>query len=229
MSADRFLGEPKQGWEILYNPVDTKIFTPVASNPDSQHLVLLVSGSHNQFYRIETALRTVALLMKQRKDVRLLIAGRFNWASDDDEALHQVRQLLSELNVCKHVQLLGAYTQQEAPTLLQKAHILLHTKYNDVCPGLVLEAMACGLPVVYSYSGGVPELVGENAGIGIPAVLSWEQAFPPEPELLAEAVLQVAERRAEFAETARQRAVEKFDLQPWLQRHQDVFEELLST
>ncbi len=228
ISADHFLGERKTGWEILYNPVDTKIFTPAASDLDSRHVVLLVSGSHSQFYRIETALRTLALLIKQRTDVRLLIAGRFNWTSDNEEARHQVWRLLAELNICEYVQVLGAYTQQEAPALLRKAHILLHTKYNDVCPGLVLEAMACGLPIVYSHSGGVPELVGQDAGIGIPAKLSWEQAFPPAPELLAEAVLQVAERRAEFAEAARQRAVEKFDLQPWLQRHYDVFEKLMS-
>jgi hypothetical protein len=40
-------------------------------------------------------------------------------------------------------------------------------------------------------------------------------------------VLLIAERRPEFAEAARQRAVERFDLRPWLQRHQEIFEGLL--
>ena len=35
---------------------------------------------------------------------------------------------------------------------------------NDPCPNVVLEAMACGLPVVHAASGGTVELVGDEAG-----------------------------------------------------------------
>ena len=62
---------------------------------------------------------------------------------------------------------------------MRRADLLLHTKYNDPCPTVVLEAMASGLPVVYSASGGVPELVGEEAGVGIPAPFDWEHDHPP--------------------------------------------------
>ena len=52
-------------------------------------------------------------------------------------------------------------------------------------PTVVLEALASGLPVVYSASGGTPELVGDDAGVGVPAPLDWEQDHPPAPEALA--------------------------------------------
>ncbi len=226
-SADRFLGERSEDCEILYNAVDTMVFTPAESDTDPHHLVLLLGGTQYQYYRIESAIRTLSILAKQRPDVRLLITGKLNWLSDEEKAIHTIRELITNLGLSEKIQFLGTYTQQEAPSILRKAHILLHTKYNDPCPGSVVEAMACGLPVVYSHSGGVPELVGKDAGIGVSAELSWEQDFPPDPETLADAVLQVAERRTVFAEAARQRAVEQFDLRPWLQRHQDVFEELL--
>jgi glycosyltransferase involved in cell wall biosynthesis len=92
---------------------------------------------------------------------------------------------------------------------------------------VVIEAMACGLPVVYSASGGVPELVGEVAGVGVPTETSWQKQVPPAPELWAEAVLIVAEDLSRYSEAARQRTVEHFDLRPWVERHREVFSELL--
>ncbi len=71
---------------------------------------------------------------------------------------------------------------------MRRAHVLLHTKVKDPCPTLVIEAMACGLPVVHPASGGTVELVGDEAGIGVPHPDTWEQDIPPAPEELAEAV-----------------------------------------
>ncbi len=48
--------------------------------------------------------------------------------------------------------------------LLRGHHALLHMAQNDPCSNAVLEAMACGLPVIYHPSGGNPEIVG-NCGV----------------------------------------------------------------
>ena len=88
--------------------------------------------------------------------------------------------------------------------------------------------MASGLPVVYSKSGGVPELVGDEAGVGIPTEVSWEQDYPPDPNAMADAVLMVADRRDAMGAAARQRAVERFNLDSWIERHRRVFAELVS-
>jgi glycosyltransferase involved in cell wall biosynthesis len=86
--------------------------------------------------------------------------------------------------------------------------------------------MACGLPVVYPASGGTVELVGDEAGIGVPHPDSWERDEPPLPEALAEAVMQVLAARPTYATAARERAVARFSLAPWLDRHEELFSEL---
>jgi glycosyltransferase involved in cell wall biosynthesis len=139
-----------------------------------------------------------------------------------------VRRELRELleGDAERVELVGPYSQAAAPALYRRADVLLHTKYNDPCPTVVVEAMACGLPVVYSASGGTPELVGEEAGIGVPAPLDWTRDHPPEPEQLAAAVQRVAERLPEYSTAARKRSL-RFDVRPWFDRHREVFERLL--
>jgi glycosyltransferase involved in cell wall biosynthesis len=226
-SADRFLGSRAGAAETLYNPIDTARFVPAADDPSPGETVLLAAGSHEQFYRVECAIRTLAEVRRQGATARLVVAGRLNWGTSA-QAERDIRTLCEELGVSEHVSVSGAYTQADAPALMQQAHILVHAKCNDPCPGLVLEALACGLPVVYSKSGGTPELVGEDAGIGVLSDVTWDRYEPPAATAMAEAVLQIATDRSTYAEAARQRAVDRFDYKQWIARHRVVFEGLLS-
>jgi glycosyltransferase involved in cell wall biosynthesis len=219
-AADTFLGEPRAAWEVLHNPVDTQAFTPGQSPGE---LTLVLGGSQYQRYRLETALETVALL-----GARLIVTGPLSFVRDRREAERIAAGLVERLRLHGRVEFTGPYSPSRAPDLLRRGSLLLHTKYLDPCPGIVLEGMSCGLPVVYSASGGVPELVGDDAGIGIPAPLDFERDHPPDPAALADAVTRVAERLADYRDAARRRAVEHFDLRPWIARHRAVFESLLA-
>lgn len=215
-AADEFLGEPAGAWEILPNAVDTSRFAPV-QQPAADGPVILLGGDQTQAYRLELALRTFALVRREHPDARLLVTGSL--VSDP-------KSLIAELRLEESVALLGRYSQLEAPELLQRAQLLLHTKVNDPCPSLVIEAMATGLPVVYPMSGGVPELVGVEAGVGVPHPDGWERDEPPTPEALADGVAHVLEDLPTFAAAARRRAVERFALEPWLDRHSELFAQL---
>jgi glycosyltransferase involved in cell wall biosynthesis len=225
VGAERYLGARPGRWEILHNAVDTTAFTPAPRSRDGR-LVLLLGGNQYQRYRIDRAVRTLALLADHDVDAQLLVTGRLSWLPDEEAAKREAVDLARSLGVLDRVELTGPYVQADAPDVLRRADLLLHTKYNDPCPSLVVEAMACGLPVVYSASGGVPELVGAEAGIGVPAPLDWESDHPPDPERLAEAVARVADRLDDHREAARRRAVDHFDLGAWRERHREVFEEL---
>jgi glycosyltransferase involved in cell wall biosynthesis len=126
----------------------------------------------------------------------------------------------------RRVELLGGYAQRDAPEVFRRAHVLLHTKMQDPCPTLVLEAMACGLPVVYPASGGTVELVGDDAGVGVPHEATWDREVPPAPEELAAALDRVLGDHASYASAARARDVSRFAPEPWLERHRQLFQEL---
>ena len=227
-TADRFLGPAVCPSDILYNPVDTAVFTPALRNPAPGRFVILLAGSQGAFYRAQVAVDTLAELLPRLPEARLIIAGRCAWRSDLTAAQAELRAYAEQRGVAAALELRGPYPQTAAVALLQSAHALLHTKYNDPCPRLVVEALACGLPIAYSATGGVPELVGDAAGIGVAGPLDYEQEHPPCPTELAGALLRIAERRAELAAAARARAVATLDVQPWLQRHAEIFQQLIT-
>lgn len=228
MSAEKFLGErkPDQNSEILYNPVDTAVFRPDMGRRSEGNITMLLSGSHWTAYRVFAAIETLKIVSGSRSGVRLRIAGRFCWREEPKAAEKEVFDYAAKAGVGEMVEYTGPYSQQEAPVLMNSCTILLHTKYNDPCPRLVVEAMACGLPVIYSATGGVQELVGAEAGIGVPGPLDWEKDHPPAPTELGSSVLRVIENLDRFVDAARKRAVEKFDVQDWIERHRVVFSEL---
>jgi glycosyltransferase involved in cell wall biosynthesis len=217
-SADTFLGEPRGSWDVLYNAVDVDRFTPAAT-PPSGGPVLVLGGDQTQAYRLEVALRTLSRFLDSEPDARLLVMGR---------VVSPQEQLIAELGLRGKVEFLGRYAQRDAPSLFRRAHLLLHTKVNDPCPSAVIEAMSCGLPVVYAASGGTVELVGSVAGIGVPHADGWDRDEPPSPDQLAEAVAKVLADLPSYATAARRRAVERFALGPWLDRHAELFAELVT-
>jgi glycosyltransferase involved in cell wall biosynthesis len=217
-SADEWVSEPAGSWEILPNAVDVRHFTPAGQPPDGGPIVLL-GGDQYQAYRLELALETLACLRAVHPDATLLVTGRL---------ATPIESIVERLGLRGRVELLGRYSQSDAPEVFRRAHVLLHTKVNDPCPSLVIEAMASGLPVVYPRSGGVPELVGDDAGIGVPHPDGFARDEPPAAEALADAVARVLSDREAYAVAARSRAVERFALEPWLDRHSELFAGLAS-
>jgi glycosyltransferase involved in cell wall biosynthesis len=83
------------------------------------------------------------------------------------------------------------------------------------------------LPVLYSDSGGVPELVGDDCGVALACTQSWVRPHWPAPAAVAAGMATIADNRAAMATHARHRAVARFDIAPWIERHRVVFNDLL--
>ncbi len=96
--------------------------------------------------------------------------------------------------------------------------LFLYTPVADNCPLVVIEAMACGIPVVTFATGGIPELVRDGRdGLVVPQ---------GDTRALAEAVatlIEAPELRQRMARQARDRAVAQFDRAPIATRYDAVY------
>ncbi len=228
-SADEFLGAFTGPSQIIYNSVDTSRFSEKKNNARKHSLTLLLGGNQYAQYRLETAIRTIAILAERGIEAKLIVTGKVAWDGKSEKECRQLAaNLIQGLGIQNQVEFTGQYEQSSAPEIYGKADILLHTKWRDPCPGLVIEAMACGLPVVYSKSGGMPELVDATSGIGVSAGGSWEQIDPPDPQELAEAVICISEDLENYSRNARKRAKQLFDIDEFIESHRVIFKEVLT-
>jgi glycosyltransferase involved in cell wall biosynthesis len=167
-------------------------------------------------------LETVAELKRRQFPLELHLAGRLVWP--DAEA--EVTASIQALGIGSAVRRSGAYRQEDAPAIYQAAHILVHPKYKDPCPTVPIEAMACGVPVIGSASGGMPELVSREAGVLVEVADSWEENHWPTPMAVADAAQAIMSRWPAYRAGARAHAESHFSKEGWLARHRRVFQAL---
>jgi len=224
-SAEKYLGHREGAGEVLYNAVDTDFYRPAEISVPlvGRAFRFLLTGKIDDhlFYRLESSLRGLALAAELGLDAALDIAG---WVAPN--AVARALALAAELGVADQMRLIGPYTQEQAPSIYQNADAYIMTKHNDPCPNTVLEALASGLPVLYSNTGGVGELVGD-AGIGLDCVQSWDEPYAPDPLAIAQGMVDIAAQHDTLSGAARTRAVERFDIHHWEQRHAEVFARLI--
>lgn len=223
--ANHFLGKRQGPTEVLFNAVDLRHFCPVSDTKQHRMPTFLLTGKFDShmFYRIEASLKGFKVAKDAGMNAKIRIAG---WMSKD--CTSQYHELIEQLSIEEDVDLVGKYTQEQAPKIYQSADVYMMLKHNDPCPNTVLEALACGLPVLFSNSGGVPELATGITGHPLAVPQGFDKSYVPSPESIAEGMTQILSDLPIRKSAARARAEEAFDITNWIARHRDVFDKLLS-
>jgi len=198
-AVSRFLAERVPAWfspcppvEVVPDFVDTRRFSPV---PPRGPILVHVSN-FRPVKRSADALRAFYLL-RRRRPARLLMIG-------GGPELEEVRDLADRLNVAKDVSFVGE--DPDVARHLRGAAALLSTSEFEGFGMSLLEAMACGIPVITTESGGVREVVdaacARTAPVGDLEGLAGA----------ADAVLGDAALAARMGAAGRKRAEDLFDV-----------------
>lgn len=109
----------------------------------------------------ELFLRAAAKVREQRSDAHFVIVG-------DGPERPNIERWIDELRLREYVHLLG--TRSDTPQILAAWDAFALTSHNEANPVSILEALACGVPVVATRVGSIPETVvpGETGYLAMP-------------------------------------------------------------
>jgi glycosyltransferase involved in cell wall biosynthesis len=186
---------------VVLNGVPLDTYTPRGpeSRPADRIRLLVVEANLDSGYDIGlTWAVDLALRLRARsgRDVELAVAGRA------PEGLRRQAERAAKTAVTW----LGMVPPDSIPALGRSAHLLFASDVMPACPNSVVEALACGLPVVSFDTGALPELVLGDAGRIVPYGGDAWKLEPPDVEALAAAAAEVVDGNDRFRRGARARA-----------------------
>jgi len=219
----RAIGFPRERIQVIPNGVDTERFRP-SEMPKAElrgQLGLLPDGflvgmvaRFVEFKDHAGVFRALASLRELGVEAHLALAG--------EGPLHgQLEEFARELGIADRVHFLGHVPQ--VGTLLHSLDVLVsNSSHCEGMSNVILEAMACGVPVVATRVAASPELLDEGtAGLLIP---------PRDPEALAQALRQVIESptlRSHLRRAGRLRAQTRFSIAAMVGSYSQLYQRLV--
>jgi teichuronic acid biosynthesis glycosyltransferase TuaC len=79
-----------------------------------------------------------------------------------------IESAIAASNATQYIHVLSACAFDEVPAWMAAADLITLPSYMEGCPNVVLEALACGRPVVATNVGGIPEIMSDSSGYLVP-------------------------------------------------------------
>ena len=222
--ADRMaslVGFPRDGIKVIPNGIDTDRFCPLR---ESQHQLRRKFGIPHEGLLIGTAarlvpvknhigtLQTIARLQKESIQAHYALAG-------DGPLRDELQQVAQDLSISEQVHFLGDV--RNVHEFLNALDIFVLFSHSEGMSITVLEAMACGLPVVVSSVGSNPKLVPDgDAGYVVPS---------GDVESLVNAIRSLAgdpHKRHAMGLAGRRRVEEYYSIAQMVQNYSDMYQNL---
>lgn len=150
---------PPERFRVIPNGINTDNFYPLEGVKRSNNLIIVTNSADTPLKGLRYLLMAVAQIRKIR-DIRLVVIGK-------PKKDGTVERLVEELSLGDAVHFTGMIAAEEFPRYYAEATMAVVPSLYEGFGMPVGEAMACGVPVISTTGGALPEVVGD-AGILVP-------------------------------------------------------------
>ena len=217
------LGADVSKTSVIYNGVDTNFFHPMNKEESRDKLGLpknktLILTIRRLVYKngLDTLIESASLLKQDYPHLLFIVIG-------EGPSRKLIEKRVRELRIDDNIRLTGFVPEKLLPLYYNAAdYFVIPSSSGEGLPLVLLEAMACGLPVIATTVGGIPEIIKDmKNGVLVP---------PRNPKTLAETIskfLSNKEMGLAIGEEARKTVEDKFTWEENIRRLQNVYDEFL--
>jgi len=212
-SIESYTGD-LQHLTVIPDGVDASVFRlPEAGEKRARDQILFV-GAIRPVKGVDILLQALRVLARRGRKVNLLLIGEAYYGRYRQEE-SRLRKLSAELNLQDRVTFAGKQPFAELVRQMQRSAALILPSRAESLGMVLVEALACGTPVVATRCGGPEDIVNEQVGILVP---------PEDPEALANGIEHVLDHQGDYDPVKlRAHALENFGLESVGARLADVY------
>jgi glycosyltransferase involved in cell wall biosynthesis len=217
------LGADKSKTSVIYNGVDINYFKPVNRGASREKLGLpknrkIILSVRRLVYKngLDTLIESVPSVARYHPDTLFVFVGK-------GPSRKLIEDRIKELGIQDNIRLAGFVPDELLPTYYGAAdYFVLPSASGEGLPLVLLEAMACGLPVLATKVGGTPEIVKHmKTGVLVP---------PRNPEAIAKAMSKLLSKKElglAVGEEARRDIEDRFSWESNLRQLECIYGEFL--
>jgi len=197
---------------VIHNGIDTELFTPREKEKNSNQILWI--GRFTPGKGVEYLIDAFSILVKDFPELRLVMVGK-------GPSRDAIKQKVANLGLNGSVSIIDFVPNSELPDLYRASDVFVLPSLYEGVPRTILEAMACGVPVVCTE---LPQLVDivRSCGLLVPA---------RDVEALADAVARVIcdeELAKKFGRSGRDKVVRHYSWEDTVRRTIGVYENLVN-
>ena len=199
--------------EVIPNMIRENMFLPPSKSRDKEPFIFFWAGRLEHVKGVDLFLEAVAELKNRREDsFEVRLAGRGSLRD-------RLEQQAGELGINGTVRFLGRISRERIQEEMQRANCFVLPSRYEAFGAVLIEAMATGLPVIATRSGGPQFIVNEHTGILID---------PKDVQQLAGAMSRMMEQSGSFdPDRIRSLTMERFGEKRIIERYHRLFREVI--
>jgi glycosyltransferase involved in cell wall biosynthesis len=161
-----FTGETEK-LRVVPNGVDVSIFTPLQNGSKPKLNQILFVGLMRHVKGIDLLLNAMRKLVGQMPELKLVLVGGGVYR-DYIEQEKDLRHMVQEFGLEKNVEFAGIKSPEEVAGYMRESSLLVLPSRAETFGVVLIEALACGTPVVATKCGGPEDIVNEKVGRLVP-------------------------------------------------------------
>ena len=147
--------------KVIGNGINFKKFDNIKVKKAPCPKILWV-GRFDQVKRVDNLIMAMEVVVRKIPDAELTLVG-YGYEEKN------LKKLMNKLNLNKHIEFVGKKTDDDLIREYKSSHLFVLPSSSEGQPITLLEAMACGLPIIATKTGGIPEIVKEGVnGLLVP-------------------------------------------------------------